>query len=276
MSSDCDDCDGGISPAANHLYYWIRDPTNDGQVYCHDVVPYTVREVLVVLSEVEGIFDFEGGASASSHLSVRPGIQPEVATYRLLLEVIGAKVGGDDIVERGVLRDVITRRTSFLATVAATVNMSAEEVESSWREICVLPEMDGGSYCESTVSEDESDSDSGTHSKRQKRGFSTSAAKKMAELKKDYVELKKDNKELMKNHKMLKKNCDKLDARNLKQVRDMVDFKLTKVREINDLKEKQKEEITKLKNNQKTAINDAKRVMEEEKVVALTVQRNSK
>ena len=153
--------------------------------------------------------------------------------------------------------------------------MSAEEVESSWREICVLPEMDGGSCCESTVSEDESDSDSGTRSKRQKRGFSTSP-EKMAELKKDYVELKKDNKELMKNHKMLKKNCDKLDAKNLKQVRDMVDFKSTKVREINDLKEKQKEEITKLKNNQKTAINDAKRVMEEEKVVALTVQRNSK
>ena len=80
MSSDCDDRNGGISPAANHLYYWIHDPTNDGQVYCHDVVPYTVREVLVVLPEVKGIFDFEGGASASSHLSVRPGIQPEVAT----------------------------------------------------------------------------------------------------------------------------------------------------------------------------------------------------
>ena len=81
MSSDCDDCDGDISPAANHLYYWIRDPTNNEQVFCRDVVPYTVREVLVVLSKVEGIFDFEGGASASSHLSVRPGIQPEVATY---------------------------------------------------------------------------------------------------------------------------------------------------------------------------------------------------
>jgi hypothetical protein len=95
--------------------------------------------------------------------------------------------------------------------------------------------MDGGSCCESTVSEDESDSDSGTHSKRQKRCLSTSATKKIAELKKDYVELKKDNKEMMKNHKMLKKNCDKLDARNLKQVRDMVDFKSTKVRKINDL-----------------------------------------
>jgi hypothetical protein len=49
----------------------------------------------------------------------------------------------------------------------------------------IFDQLQIGSCCESTLSEDESNSDSGTHSKRQKRGFSTSAAKKMAELKKD-------------------------------------------------------------------------------------------
>ena len=69
-----------------------------------DVELIIVREVLSLLLDVVDIFELEGGALALSHLSVRPGIQSEVATYRLLHGVIGTTVGGDDIVNNYVKR----------------------------------------------------------------------------------------------------------------------------------------------------------------------------
>ena len=51
----------------------------------------------------------------SSHLSVRPGIQPAIASYQLLLGVLGPSVeGGDDMTERVALRGAIISRVDFL------------------------------------------------------------------------------------------------------------------------------------------------------------------
>ena len=94
----------GVSSAAKYLYDWVRNLTKNGSVYGCDVELIIVREVLSLLSSVVGIFKWEVGALVSSHLSVRLGIQSEVATYQLLLGVIGTTVGGDDIVNNYVKR----------------------------------------------------------------------------------------------------------------------------------------------------------------------------
>ena len=162
-------------------------------MYGNVVTPYTVREVLTELADIEDLFKLADGELASSHLSVRPSIQPEVATYRLLLDVITSTVGDDDIVERGALRDArINRRITFLADEISLSSMSEEEV--------------------SVESEGESVSDTWSGHKRQRIG----SARKMDKLKKDSDELKKENKELKKEVKKLKKDHEKVDARNSK------------------------------------------------------------
>ena len=88
---------------------------------------------------------------ASSHISVRPSIQPEVATYRLLLDVITSTVGDDDIIERGALRDAINRRITFLADEVSLSSMSEEEVNLLWSEVCVLPEPEMDDEFEDSV-----------------------------------------------------------------------------------------------------------------------------
>ena len=61
-----------------------------------------------------------------------------------------------------------------------------------------------------------------------------------------------------------------MDARNSKLARDKAESKKAKVKDVNELRGKQKEEISKLKSGQKNSINEAKKVKEEEKCVALT------
>ena len=103
---------GGVSNAAIRLFDWVRDPSNNVSVYPNDTdaTTHTVKEVLSLLSEEGGIFEEEEGEEEwdSPHLLVRPGIQPAIVTYRLLLEVLGPSVeGGDDMTERVALRGAI-------------------------------------------------------------------------------------------------------------------------------------------------------------------------
>jgi hypothetical protein len=261
----------GVSAAAKRLFDWVRNPSNNGRVYRNDVPTYIVREVLSLLSDEDGIFEeIECEEWDSPHLSVRPGIQPAIATYQLLLGVIGPSVGGDDMTERVALRSAISSRADFLAQAMAAVDMSLGDMYSSWRKACVLPALEGWESDESE-SEDESDS-APSSNKRQKK----SLAKKMEALKKDNEDLKKDNKELTKDNKKLKKDHDKVDARNIAVVRDAVDFRLTKAKELQLLKDAQKAVITKLKNDQKDAIIVVKKDKDAEKDTALSAQKKSK
>jgi hypothetical protein len=140
----------GVSSSAKRLFDWVSDPSNNGSVYRSDVPTYIIREVLSLLSEEDGIFEEEEGEEEwdSSHLSVRPGIQPAIASYQLLLGVLGPSVeGGDDMTERVALRGAIISRVDFLAQAMAAVDMSLGDMYSSWHKVCVLPELEG---CEST------------------------------------------------------------------------------------------------------------------------------
>jgi hypothetical protein len=177
MEDDYDN--SGVSNDAIHLLDWVRDPSNNGSVYPNNATTHTVREVLSLLSEEEkeGEEEFD-----SPHLLERPGIQPAIATYSLLLEVLGSSVeGGDDMTERVALRGAIISRVDFLANAMAAVDMNLEETYSSWRTACVLPALEG---YESGEFDDESNDESTgpSISKRQK----TSNAK----MKKENVALK--------------------------------------------------------------------------------------
>lgn len=66
----------GVSSSVKRLFDWVRNPSKNGKVYQSDVPTYTIREVLFLLSDEDGIFEAEEGEEwGSSHLSVRPGIQ---------------------------------------------------------------------------------------------------------------------------------------------------------------------------------------------------------
>ena len=120
----------GVSSSAKRLFDWVSDPSNNGSVYRSDVPTYIIREVLSLLSEEDGIFEEEEGEEEwdSSHLSVRPGIQPAIASYQLLLGVLGPSVeGGDDMTERVALRGAIISRVDFSAQAMAAVDMSLGE-----------------------------------------------------------------------------------------------------------------------------------------------------
>ena len=135
---------GGVSNAAIRLFDWVRDPSINGSVYLNDAdaTTHTVWEVLSLLFEEDGIFEEEEGEEEwdSPHLLVRPGIQPAIAMYRLLLGFIGPSVeGGDDMTERVALRGAIISRVDFLENAMAVEDMNLEEMYSSWRTACVLP-----------------------------------------------------------------------------------------------------------------------------------------
>ena len=264
----------GVSSSAKRLFDWVSDPSNNGSVYRSDVPTYIIREVLSLLSEEDGIFEEEEGEEEwdSSHLSVRPGIQPAIASYQLLLGVLGPSVeGGDDMTERVALRGAIISRVDFLAQAMAAVDMSLGDMYSSWHKVCVLPELEGCESADEYESGDESDSASRSN-KRQK----TSNVKKMEALKKDNEALKKDNKELTKDKKKMKKDNDKVDAKNIALARDTVDSRSTKVKDVQILKDAQKRAITKLKNDQKDAIMAVKKDKDAEKETALSTQKKSK
>ena len=267
---------GGVSNAAIRLFDWVRDPSNNGSVYPNDAdaTTHTVREVLSLLSEEDGIFEEEEGEEEwdSPHLLVRPGIQPAIATYRLLLEVLGPSVeGGDDMTERVALRGAIISRVDFLANAMAVEDMNLEEMYSSWRTACVLPELEG--YASDEFDDESEDESTGPRiSKRQK----TSNVKKMAALKKDNEALKKDIKELTRVNKKLKKDHDKVDAKNLALGRDAMNSKSSKAKDVQILKDAQKRAINMLKNTQKEAINEVKKDKDEEKETALSTQKRSK